>query len=303
MIFKRPRYRKDGQPRIPIKSIDQISGLILYLKNPDHRNHAAVTIGKLQHWPCDSVDLVSSVEKSAEAYRLKPKGRGAPWKGEIAEHVIYAPPEGIWLTDAERTAIAGHLVPRISPDSPAVYIWHQGVDGRDELHILTSNFTSGEPPELRITAIRNDYDGDYLLLAMEFGRQAIAIVNESRAQRRLAHPTKDTPSAIPTLAEIRVRKREAAGFQTLPEILFQGLGPFDCLDRTAIVDLLRSRGWDTRSSKKHISVTPPEKVKARRWPWDTLLLEIQLLREALLKAIEKEREDAKEKGKDNRNYP
>jgi hypothetical protein len=287
VIFRRPRYRRDG-PRVPIKTGTQIHGLEHYLEDQDHPNHQlGITVGALQYWRVCRADFIPTIEMQAEAYRAKPKGRGAPWKGEIAEHVIFAPPPGAWLSEAERRMIADHVLEQLSPASPAAYVWHVGEDGRDELHLIMSYFTDGTFPELRITAVRSDHDGDYRELAMKFGRAAIALVNQSRDRFRLANPAIDAPQPVLTLADIRRNKRAALGFSPLPEILFKALGPADCLDKTSIVDWLKSRRWGVRSSGRNISVVPPDKKKPYRWPWETLLREIYLLRDEWRKSLEK----------------
>lgn len=270
MIFKRAQYRRGG-PRNRLTTVENVAGLLAYLNNPDHPNHLSIKLGGLRYWQCDAFTFGAMIADQAEAYRNKPKGRGKPWGGEIAEHAIYAPPPGSKLTEKNRRDIEEGVAQRLCSDSPAVLAWHIGADGRDELHIVASNFTNGHPPVLRITALRNRHDGDYMMIAREIGEEVITVINQ---EREIAHE-----APVPTLAEIRAKKRQEGGHQSLAELVFRDLGPLDCHDRDDIVSTLRDRGWTVRPTPKNVSLTPPEKSKPRRFPWQTLLDQLAALRD------------------------
>lgn len=287
MIFKRTQYRKDG-PRVRLTTIRQVEGTRDYLDDAEHPNHLSVTMGGVEHWRTTEAQFLKEIETQAAAYKAKPKGPGQPWGGEITEHVVYAPPPGSAFTDVERTQIALFVLPRICPNSPAVYAWHIGDDGRDELHILASNFIDDTFPDLRITTLRNEHDADYRLIGEKAGKEAIAFVNTWRAV--------EMKSPVLTLADVREKKRKDAGHASLPELIFATLGTD--LDRDNIVTLLRERHWTVRVTPKHISVTPPGKKKPRRWPWDTLLLQLEILRDACLRELDEKEPSRKHRAKE-----
>lgn len=272
MIAKLGQFKGLG-PRFPIKTLRNIQALTEYLEDATHPNHLAVTLGTPQFRRCTRETFLPCLQAGIDAHKARPRGRGRPSNGEVAEHVIFAPPPGVRLTDDERTRIGDNAVARIAPISPAYYIWHQGWDGRDELHVVVGNFT--EEGSLRISALRRSHFAKgYLAVLQHESKAIVATINKERT-------TAGVP-LIPTISEIRAEKRKTAGHQSLPELLFAGLGATDCLDRQLIVSLLESMGWKHRATKTFLSVTPPEKKKSYRWAWSTLLHLLSLLRHAWL---------------------
>lgn len=285
--FGQYRYGKDGKPyKVPIETVEQVKGLLAYFSNPNHENHEGVKLCEPQYHNCDAFSFAAEIGARAEAYRAKPKGGGNKWAEEIAEHNIYAPPEAIALTDAERTFIGRTIARRLYPDAPAVWVWHLGEDGRDELHILGGNVNGGHPPLLRITELRNDHRTGYRMVARYIGEETIEAVNLDREREERAK--------IPTLAECHAKKRREAGVRGIVETLFDDLGPNGCHDRDDIVSTLRDRGWtlDTKRSKGNVSVIPPGKVKPYRFAWQDLLDQLAALRDQWIRQhIERDRDD------------
>jgi hypothetical protein len=286
MICKRTQYARGGPNRRKLTSTHAVGDLLEYLDNPEHRNHKEVRITGLRFWQANEFGFGTTIGEAAEAYRAKPKGRGRPWEGEIAEHVVYAPPPGIQLTPAERDRIAETILTRLCPDSPAAYAWHVGDDGRDDLHIVAGNFTRGRPPLLRISQLRQSgAANDYMMIAREIGEEAIALINRDRAQER----------QIPTIPEIRAAKREAAGRLSIPGLVAATIGR-QRLDPELIAEILERKGWTVRTSRQNISVTPPERKKAYRFPWEVFLDLVGREKEARENTREEDRQRGPDRG-------
>ena len=280
MICKRTQYARGVPHRRKLTSTHAVGDLLEYLNNPEHRNHKGVRLTGLHFWQANEFGFGTTIGEAAEAYRNKPKGRGRPWEGEIAEHVVYAPPEKIYLTTTERDRIAETILTRLCPDSPAAYAWHVGEDGRDDLHIVAGNFTRGRPPLLRITQLRQGGAcNDYMMIIREIGEEAIAAINRDRAQER----------QIPTVSEVRAERRAKAGRLSIPGLVAAAIGR-QRLDPELIAEILERKGWTVRTSQKNISVTPPEKKKAYRFRWEDFLDLIGREKEARGKTREEDRQ-------------
>src|ERR1700678_1763217 len=118
------------------------------------------------------------------------------------------------LTERERDLLAIFILTLVCHGIGAAYVWHIGDDGRDELHLLLSNFTEGDIPGLRVTELRRSgYGSDYKQLLREAGEGAEALINKERSRA-------GTP-LIPTLPETRVERRQARGYIPLPEIIYE----------------------------------------------------------------------------------
>jgi hypothetical protein len=284
MICKRTQYARGSPNRRKLTSTHAVGELLDYLANPEHRNHKGVQLTGLRFWQANEFSFGTAIGEAAEAYRNKPKGRGRPWEGEIAEHVVYAPPPGIRLTAEERDRIEETILTHLCPESPAASAWHLGDDGRDDLHIVAGNFTKGRPPLLRITQLRQGGTAnDYMMIIREIGEEAIAAINRDRAQER----------QIPTISEIRAAKRAEAGRQSIPGLVAAVIGR-QRLDRELIEEILRDRGWTVRISKENISVVPPGKKKPYRFSWEVFLDLIGREKETR----EKNREEDRSRGPD-----
>ena len=273
MIAKRCQYRAGG-PRNRLTSSVHIKALLEYLVDSRHPNHIGVSVRNLRFWNSTQETFIGRIEASAERYRAKPKGRGKPWKGEIAEHIVFAPPPNAGLSDAEREVIETNIVGSLCSQSAVTLIWHLGADGRDELHVVASNFTDEAVPGLRVTSLRQA-GGDYKEILREVGEHAIHHVNQLRTFSRRAN--------VPTVAEIRAEKRKASGRQTVAQIVFDAVGPTRGNDRDEVASILRGLGWTVRTSQKNISVTPPGKKKPYRWEWEVLFTHMHELHESWLK--------------------
>lgn len=288
MIHKLTQYRygKEGEPyKVPIKTVDQVKGLLAYFADPTHENHKGVKLCEPQYHNCDPFGFAAEIGARAEAYRSRPKGRGRPWSGEIAEHNVYAPPEAVALTETERAFIGRTIARRLYPDAPAVWVWHLGEDGRDELHMLGGNINGGHPPMLRVTELRNSHRTGYRMVARYIGEEVIEAVNLEREREQRAK--------VPTLAECRAEKRRQTGTKGIVEAIFDDLGPIGH-DRADIIATLRDRGWtlDTQRSKTRVSITPPGKVKPYRFAWDVLLDQLAALRDTWIRQhIERDERD------------
>ena len=286
LVIKRAQYARS--PQSPkrnrrIRTSEGLLGLIEYLDQEDHPNHQGLSLRGLHYWRTDAAHFADDLIKQKAAYMAAASGRrGRAWAGDIAEHLIVAPPKGAYLTEDEEERIAASILTRISPNSPACYEWHSNLEtGRSELHIVAGSFTLAFPPSLRVTELRRFFGADYLLLLFEAGLTALNDLNLHRS--RQARPP------VMSLGDIRT-SRKAALVNDLSNVAASAgiLSP-------TIQDLLNLVGrtsWRVpKQSKASGSFSRDVDSTPLHIRWEELLWAI---RQALA-GIEKEREDDKKR--------
>lgn len=186
IVIKRGQYARDKKTgrRFPrIKTVADLLRLLEYFEDEVHPNHEGIQVTKTKFWQCSMEDFSPSVNLQADAYRAmcligKP---GKRWSGDIAEHIIVAPPPSSALTERERSLIAEGVLKKISPFSPAAYVWHYDEEeDRWDLHLAISAFEDGYP-RLRVAEVRNRHAADYRYVLDETTADIVHALNAIRA--------------------------------------------------------------------------------------------------------------------------
>ena len=242
IVTKRVQYSRDqktGRRFKRCRTIEDLNGLVDYLDDDAHANHAEIKMSGTKFWRCHKSDFGAQVEAQANSYRIAAAGqRGRPWAGDIVEHLVIAPDNGADLSAAEEQMIVEGILAKIAPRSPAAYGWHSNPETlRWELHLAVSSFTNDHPARLRVTDLRRRHGADYRVLLDEAGATVIEAVNLIR--RLEGRPE------IRTLGAIRDAKKEAV--IALISGLTTGRDPVD-LTVEQILGLLSGSAWTVKKA-------------------------------------------------------
>ena len=280
MIAKRTQYTGDWnrEPASKITEISQVKNLLEYFINEKHPNHVGVEIDPVQYHNGSQFDFIQEVVGRADDFKKRPKTRGKPWAGEIAEHLIFAPVANADLTFEERKKITKAIIDRVAKGCPAISAWHTNADGRQELHVCVSNIIKGRPPIYRITEIRREGFSDYLLALSSAAVESIEIVNRDRAPER----------RIPTLQEA-IQDKHASILAAAAKLTSYNDDPED------VVALLNARGWKVRLTKKNISLRRPDDTRQTRFPTNEFFPDLREVQKKKLSRPEKVPEKSPQK--------
>jgi hypothetical protein len=251
MIASRVAYNPDGPGR-KVLSVEELNRVVAYIQSKE--KHEGKTIDGPRFWNCTPLDFAFEIGRAAERYTAAPKGRGRPWSGQIAEHLVVAPASTVQLTDPERQTVERTILEKISPRSRAVLAWHiDKITGKLELHIISSNFIDGIPPALRITELRRSApDNDYLFVLKDAVETAIQTIKAGAPEK-----------FFPTVREATDEKAR----KVIAEAL-QFARPSD--DIAEFLIALEAHGWRVRLGKKTVSIARPEDRKLLRFSFSDL---------------------------------
>lgn len=249
MIAKRAQYgRGKRRPCKKIKTVAELKAVLDYFAEKEHKDHIGHHIEAVKFANASAEAFTDLTEALAETYRKRPPTRGRKWQQEIAEHLIFSPPTGANLSEAEKIRIESRLVERVALEVPSATCWHTGPDGRQHLHAAFGNVLPGQIPRLRVTELRQGGVKDYAAVLRSIAKDIIEELNKDRAPNR----------QIETLETVREKK--------IGQILLAVVELTKWSDDEGdIFAALERAGWKTRRTKKTLSVTRPGDKKATRF--------------------------------------
>lgn len=249
MIAKRAQYgRGKRRPCKKIKTVAGLNSVLEYFTNQEHEDHIGHVLDAVKFSNASAETFTDLTEALAETYRKRPATRGRKWQQEIAEHLIFSPPTGANLSEAEKIRIESRLVERVALGVPSVTCWHTGPDGRQHLHAAFGNVLPGQIPRLRVTELRQGGVKDYAAVLRSIAKEIIEELNKDRALGR----------EIETLETVKEKK--------VGQILLAVVEMTKWSDNEDdILAILERAGWKIRRTKKTLSLARPGDKKPTRF--------------------------------------